>query len=106
MDGEHAVFALGFDPAGVDRFVDREGSVEVPLFVLLKHKILFTMTRLDAPVQNQFTIFVAELHTSRRYAQALLEALDAERVTLRVGDERVLRRRKAGYDETSTSSRE
>ena len=30
-----------------------------------------------------------------RYAQALLEALDAERVTLRVGDERVLRR-KAG----------
>jgi len=35
-----------------------------------------------------------ELGTSRRYAQALLEALDAERVTLRVGDERVLRRRK------------
>ena len=34
-----------------------------------------------------------ELGTSRRYAQALLEALDAERVTLRVGDERVLRRR-------------
>jgi selenocysteine-specific elongation factor len=34
-----------------------------------------------------------ELQTSRRYAQALLEALDAERVTLRVGDERVLRRR-------------
>jgi selenocysteine-specific elongation factor len=34
-----------------------------------------------------------ELHTSRRYAQALLEALDAERVTLRVGDERVLRRK-------------
>jgi selenocysteine-specific elongation factor len=34
-----------------------------------------------------------ELGTSRRYAQALLEALDAARVTLRVGDERVLRRR-------------
>ena len=34
-----------------------------------------------------------ELHTSRRYAQALLELLDAERVTLRVGDERVLRRK-------------
>jgi selenocysteine-specific elongation factor len=34
-----------------------------------------------------------ELHTSRRYAQALLEALDAERVTLRVGNERVLRRK-------------
>ena len=37
-----------------------------------------------------------ELQTSRRYAQALLEALDAERVTLRVGDERVLRRKQSG----------
>ena len=36
-----------------------------------------------------------ELQTSRRYAQALLEALDAERVTLRVGDERVLRRKQS-----------
>jgi selenocysteine-specific elongation factor len=30
-----------------------------------------------------------ELQTSRRYAQALLEHLDAQRVTRRVGDERV-----------------
>jgi selenocysteine-specific elongation factor len=30
-----------------------------------------------------------ELHTSRRYAQALLEHLDAQRVTRRVGDRRV-----------------
>ena len=37
-----------------------------------------------------------DLQTSRRYAQALLEALDAERVTLRVGDERVLRRKQSG----------
>jgi len=37
-----------------------------------------------------------ELGTSRRFAQALLEALDAARVTLRVGDARVLRRRAAG----------
>ncbi len=35
-----------------------------------------------------------ELGTSRKYAQALLEQLDAERVTLRVGDRRVLRRRR------------
>ena len=34
-----------------------------------------------------------ELGTSRRYAQALLELLDAERVTLRVGDARVLRKK-------------
>ena len=35
------------------------------------------------------------LATSRKYAQAYLEHLDAERVTLRRGDERVLRRRRA-----------
>ena len=34
-----------------------------------------------------------ELGTSRRYAQALLEHLDAKKVTLRRGDEHVLRRR-------------
>jgi selenocysteine-specific elongation factor len=36
-----------------------------------------------------------ELQTSRKYAQALLEHFDAERVTLRRGDARVLRRRRA-----------
>jgi selenocysteine-specific elongation factor len=34
-----------------------------------------------------------ELGTSRRYAQALLEHLDATKVTIRRGDEHVLRRR-------------
>jgi selenocysteine-specific elongation factor len=34
-----------------------------------------------------------DLGTSRKYAQALLEHLDAARVTLRVGDARVLRDR-------------
>ena len=34
-----------------------------------------------------------ELDTSRKYAQALLEHLDGEKVTRRVGDEHVLRRR-------------
>lgn len=37
-----------------------------------------------------------DLGTSRRNAQALLERLDADRVTLRRGGERVLRRRNAG----------
>ena len=32
--------------------------------------------------------------TSRKYAQALLEHLDAEKVTQRVGEERVLRQRR------------
>ncbi|MEX2195844.1 MAG: selenocysteine-specific translation elongation factor [Thermoleophilaceae bacterium] len=35
-----------------------------------------------------------ELGTSRRYAQALLEHLDAEKVTIRRGDEHLLRRRR------------
>jgi selenocysteine-specific elongation factor len=35
-----------------------------------------------------------DLHTSRKYAQALLEHFDAARVTLRVGDVRKLRRRR------------
>jgi selenocysteine-specific elongation factor len=34
-----------------------------------------------------------ELGTSRKFAQALLEHFDGEKVTRRVGDERVLRRR-------------
>jgi selenocysteine-specific elongation factor len=37
-----------------------------------------------------------ELGSSRRYAQALLEHLDAERVTRREGDAHVLRRRREG----------
>jgi selenocysteine-specific elongation factor len=37
-----------------------------------------------------------DLGTSRKYAQALLEHCDAARITLRVGDRRVLRGRKAG----------
>ena len=36
-----------------------------------------------------------ELQTSRRYAQALLEALDADRVTLRLPDDRRILRRSA-----------
>ena len=35
-----------------------------------------------------------ELGTSRKYAQALLEHFDAERLTLRRGEARVLRRRR------------
>jgi selenocysteine-specific elongation factor len=53
--------------------------------------------RVEARIARDGSITVAglrdELGTSRRYAQALLEALDAARVTLRVGDERVLRDR-------------
>jgi selenocysteine-specific elongation factor len=54
-------------------------------------------SRVEARIARDGSITIAglrdELGTSRRYAQALLEALDAARVTLRVGDERVLRDR-------------
>jgi selenocysteine-specific elongation factor len=53
--------------------------------------------RLVAAIERDGSITLAgardELGTSRKYAQAHLEHLDAERVTLRRGDERVLRRR-------------
>ena len=36
-----------------------------------------------------------ELHTSRKFAQALLEHFDSEKLTMRRGDEHVLRRARA-----------
>jgi selenocysteine-specific elongation factor len=55
--------------------------------------------RLVAKLERDGVITLAgardELGTSRKYAQAYLEHLDAARVTLRRGDERVLRRRSA-----------
>jgi selenocysteine-specific elongation factor len=53
--------------------------------------------RLVAVIERDGAITLArardELATSRKYAQAYLEHLDAEHITLRRGDERVLRRR-------------
>jgi selenocysteine-specific elongation factor len=55
--------------------------------------------RIVAALERDGSITLAgardELGTSRKYAQAYLEHLDAEHVTLRRGDERVLRRRRA-----------
>jgi selenocysteine-specific elongation factor len=44
---------------------------------------------------NAFTLaqFRDELGTSRKFAEALLNHLDSERVTIRRGDEHVLRRK-------------
>ena len=54
--------------------------------------------RLVAAIERDGSLTLAgardELGTSRKYAQAYLEHLDAEHVTLRRGDERVLRRRR------------
>jgi selenocysteine-specific elongation factor len=52
--------------------------------------------RIVAHLKAQGTITLAQVRdmfaTSRKYAQALLEYLDEQRITRRVGDERVLRR--------------
>ena len=62
--------------------VDARAEVEGRLRDLLEREGSVTLAR-----------FRDELQTSRKYAQALLEHFDSERVTLRVGDERVLRSR-------------
>ena len=53
--------------------------------------------RITGRLKSEGTITLAQVRdmfgTSRKYAQALLEHLDRERVTRRVGDERVLRER-------------
>ena len=54
--------------------------------------------RITAAIERDGSITLAgardELGTSRKYAQAYLEHLDGEHVTLRRGDERILRRRR------------
>jgi selenocysteine-specific elongation factor len=64
----------------------------------LHRDALDTLTaRVEEIVTRDGSVTIAslrdELQTSRRYAQALLELLDAQRVTLRVGDQRVLRKK-------------
>ena len=50
--------------------------------------------RLTAYLKKQGKITLGEVrdmfHTSRKYAQALVEHLDGEKITRRVGDDRVL----------------
>ena len=66
------------------RILDAQGSVEKAV-ALLEADGELTLARLRD-----------ELGTSRKYAQALLERFDTERLTLRRGEARVLRRRRPG----------
>jgi selenocysteine-specific elongation factor len=61
---------------------DALADIERRLIALIQHEGPITLAR-----------FRDELDTSRKYAQALLEHFDAARITIRRGDERVLRRR-------------
>ena len=58
------------------------------------------MERIAAEMEARGTITLAEVRdlfgTSRKYAQALLEHMDSEGMTLRVGDARRLRKRRRG----------
>ena len=58
------------------------------------------MDRIAAEMETRGTITLAEVRdlfgTSRKYAQALLEHMDSEGMTLRVGDARRLRKRRRG----------
>ena len=53
------------------------------------------VARVTQHLRDEGTVTLAQVRdmfgTSRKYAQGLLEHLDRERVTRRVGDERVLR---------------
>jgi len=52
--------------------------------------------RVSSHIRDNGSVTLAQVRdmfgTSRKYAQALLEHMDAERITRRVGDERVLRK--------------
>jgi selenocysteine-specific elongation factor len=63
--------------------------------VLLNDAYEEATRRIVGHLQERETITLAEvrdlLGTSRKYAQAILENLDEERVTRRLGDQRILR---------------
>jgi selenocysteine-specific elongation factor len=95
---------FGFEPPPHDAFDKAEqrllaqlrhaGKAErVGPFTFHPDVLADVRARVVAIMRDEGTITLArlrdEMHTSRRYAQALLEHLDAQRVTRRVGDERV-----------------
>jgi selenocysteine-specific elongation factor len=111
-DGELAE-AAGLEPAEVaERLMRLERAGQVVRVARNLHFDLEVLEQLLARVvaacERDGSATIAgvrdELNTSRRYAQALLEHLDAEKVTVRRGDEHVLRRR-PGADAGSPTGR-
>jgi selenocysteine-specific elongation factor len=102
-DGELAD-AAGLDSAGVAerlRLLERDGAVVRVGANLHFHReaLARLIERVTAICERDGQATVAgvrdELGSSRRYAQALLEHLDAQRITRREGDSHLLRRRGA-----------
>ena len=96
--------AAGYEPPAHDTFDPDEQKLLAQLrharkaervgpFTFHPDALAHVRERVVAIMRSEGTITLArlrdELNTSRRYAQALLEHLDAQRVTRRVGDERV-----------------
>jgi selenocysteine-specific elongation factor len=94
----------GVEPPAHDTFTPREQKLLAQLrhageaervgpFTFHPDALAEVRERVLAIMRDEGSITLArlrdELHTSRRYAQALLEHLDAQRVTRRIGDERV-----------------
>ncbi|MBI3954086.1 MAG: SelB C-terminal domain-containing protein, partial [Chloroflexi bacterium] len=76
--------------------LEREQAVKVSEGIVFSARAYREMVqRVVDYLQAHGTITLAQVRdlfgTSRKYAQALLEHLDQQRVTRRVGDERVLR---------------
>ncbi len=102
----HALDAAGFEPVKVDdkalaAYLEREGkivrladSLAVGAVAYEEAKRL-VVEECQATGSIKLARFRDLLGTGRRPAQLLLERLDADGVTRRVGDERVLRRRAA-----------
>jgi selenocysteine-specific elongation factor len=82
------------EPDLLNLLIDKKQVVKLTEGVVLSRKAYDEMVAVvQAQLAAKGKITLAEVRdrfvTSRKYAQALLEHLDAERVTRRVGDERV-----------------
>ena len=88
---------LDGDEALLDMMVDQGLLVRLPGGVFLRSADFDAMVAgVTAHIQDHGTVTLAEVRdrfdTSRKYAQALLEEMDARRITRREGDARMLRR--------------
>ena len=82
------------EPDLLNLFIERKQVVKLSDGVVVSTKTYEEMVgKILAHLTRNGKITLAEVRdmfqTSRKYAQALLEHLDAEKVTRRVGDERV-----------------
>ncbi|RME51368.1 MAG: selenocysteine-specific translation elongation factor [Caldilineae bacterium] len=87
---------LGGDQALLDALVEQGTLVRLPGNVYLRGEDFAHMVeQVQAFITAHGSITLAQARdlfdTSRKYAQALLEEMDARRITRRVGDERILR---------------